>query len=124
VEFPQENFFVFIYSEEIVMKTFRNWMSSHFDLEALRDMVNHGVASGFTGLIHYHETAALYKEFQDDIWEMMEEDAEAYGFSILELIASFPRSKKVCIPAQLENLLVWYAAEKIACEIVSQNDDI
>lgn len=100
-------------------KTFKEWMTEQFSREELIDMVNHGVSNGFSGLIYYSETTALYHKYKDEIWDMLYDDAESYGETILGFIAQFSGAKNVGGVDQFENLLVWYAAEKIAGNLIN-----
>jgi len=93
-------------------------MAEQFSCDELTDMVNHGVSSGFSGLIYYSETTALYQQYKDEIWDMLYSEAESYGDTILGLIAQFSGAKNVGGADQFENLLVWFAAEKTAHELV------
>jgi len=92
-------------------------MIESFSHDELADMVNHGVSGGYCGLIYYSETTQLYQQYKDEIWDMLYDDAESQGGTILEMIAQFSGSKNVGSSDQFENLLVWYAAEKIAYEL-------
>lgn len=97
--------------------TFQEWMLEQYTHNQLADLSNHGAQGGFSGMIYYTETTALYDKYCDDIWEMLEEDRESYGNSnCLELVASFNGANYVSNDEQLKNLLVWYAAERIAYE--------
>jgi len=98
-------------------KTFKEWMTEGFSHNELADMVNHGVSGGFGGLIYYSETTQLYQQYKEEIWDMLYLDAESFGETILQMIANFSGAKNVGSSDQLENLLVWYAAEKIAYDL-------
>jgi len=99
-------------------ETFCGWMKHQFTHNELADLCNYGAQGGFHGLIYYSETTALYDQYHDDIWEMLEEDRESFGMQTCpELIASFNGAKEVGSDMQLKNLLVWYAAERIANNI-------
>lgn len=104
------------------MSTFEEWMLDQFETEELEDMVNNGVSGGFSGLIYYEETRKLYKEFQEEIWDNLAEDAEDAGTSIMEFIGSFKIQPSTS--ATFENLLVWYLAEKYAHKILTEIDDL
>jgi len=97
------------------MMTFQDWLKETLDPDQIRDLAEHGAAAGFPGLTYYKETNALYDRFEDEIWQALEDDAEAFGFKTpLELIASFNGAKDVHGDSQFRNLLVWYLAERIA----------
>ncbi len=103
--------------------TFRSWMFEQFDLSTLRDMTTYGCINGFSGLIYYSETTQLYQEYKDDIWRMLAEDSELFGYNnILDLIATFTGKESVNNCDQFENLLVWYAAERIAHQVIEEAD--
>lgn len=99
-------------------KTFHDWMRRQFNHNELADLSNYGAVCGFGGLIYYHETAALYNQYHEEIWEMLEEDRQSFGMNTCsEVIASFNGAKDVVSDEQYKNLLVWYAAERIAYEL-------
>ena len=98
--------------------SFKHWMKSNFTKDQMSDMVNHGVNCGYPGLTYYNQTAALYRKYHDDIWEMLNDDAENMGLKHpLELIATFSWAENVVDNMRFENLMVWYAAEKVAYEV-------
>ncbi len=98
--------------------TFKEWMLNQFDRDELSDICTHGANAGWPGLIYYSDTNNLYEKYSEDIWEMLYEDYQSHGSaSCLELINSFSSVKDVNSDDQFKNLLVWYAAERIAFEI-------
>ncbi len=68
--------------EDIKMSigTFRAWMEAQYCSETMEDICNYGCVSGFPGLIYYSETTALYAAYQEEIWEILQESAEEYGY--------------------------------------------
>lgn len=94
--------------------TFVNWMKNQFSVSELKDTSQYGCVGGFSGLIYYSETCKLYRKYEDEIWEMLAEDAENSGQTILEYISNFNGAKNVGTAYTFENLLTWYAAERIA----------
>lgn len=103
-------------------ETLREWVINQFDADEINEMAQHGASGGFTGLIYYSETTELYKKYNKDIWEMLNEDSENSGCSIFELINTFGMSKNVGSKETFENLLVWYAVENIAQNIISEKE--
>ena len=102
-------------------KTFRAWMRANFDNSYLHDMVTHGCIGGFPGLTYYTDTAKLYRRFSGEIWDMLTEAAEEFdAANVFEYIAGFTHAKDVGGVTQAENLLVWYAAERIAAQLVGE----
>jgi len=94
-------------------KTFEGWFNANLR-ESKGDIARHGADCGYPGITYYTDTVALYDKFEDEIWDALDEDAQSYGQTILELIASFNRAKDVGSGYQLKNLLVWYMCERIA----------
>lgn len=98
-------------------ETFVEWMQQSFNAEELADLVLHGAVSGFGGLIYSNETRALYERYQDEIWQMLAEDADDKGITILQLIIRFGMADSATCAATFENLLVCDAAERIAFQL-------
>lgn len=83
--------------------------------DTMRDLASHGADAGFPGITYYRDTVALYERHHDEIWEMLEDDASGMGYPhALALVATFGGATNVGSQDQLANLLVWYAAERIA----------
>jgi hypothetical protein len=102
------------------MKTFKEWLVKNLK-EELQDIASDGCESGFPGLTYYSETSSLYDRYQKDIWKMLSADATNMGdANVLGFIASLNGAKNVSDDETFKNLLVWYAAEKLADEIVNQ----
>ena len=95
---------------------FKEWMLKEHDQDTLQDIARYGCCNGFPGLTYYSETTSLYRTYKQDIWNMLCEDAEEQGLNVMELIATFNGADNVQNTVTFENLLVWYAAEKIAYE--------
>lgn len=98
-------------------KTFTSWMQHNFCRQTLKDIAQHGADKGYAGLIYYHDTCKLYSRFNEEIWEMLGDDADNFGQSPLQLIASFNSANTVCSAVTFENLLTWYAAERTARQL-------
>ena len=101
---------------------FKEWMEEQFERDELKDIAQHGASAGWSGLIYYRETSELYERFEENLWEMLGEDADAQGYKgPLELIATFGGASAVANDATFKNLIVWYAAERTASELVGWN---
>jgi hypothetical protein len=103
--------------EEIKEKTLKEWMLNQFEPEELRDIVNNGVDSGFSGLIYYNDTVHLFETFKDEIFDAIVDDADDMGYSnIYEFLATFNKAHMPENYRMFANQLIWYMAEKIARE--------
>lgn len=76
--------------------SFTDFMKTNFETSELEDIANYGADTGWQYLTYYSDTVTIYEYFKDDIWYMLQEDAENLGSSsIYELIASFITAKQV-----------------------------
>jgi len=90
----------------------------------LEEVVKHGCVNGcVSSLIYYEDTVKFHDKFEEEIWEMLYDEHEDFGFkSITEYIASFNGSKEVCSIDQFKNLLAWYAVENVARQILDEKE--
>ena len=103
------------------MITLKDWLLEHLK-EELKDITTHGCQEGFPRLTTYSETSALYETHEKEIWKMLSEDAESLGDgNILNFISSLNGSKNVDDETTFKNLLVWYAVERLANQIINGN---
>jgi len=100
-----------------VKQSFKAWMKENYEDDELEDIAKYGAQSGFHGMIYYHETSKLYDKYHQDIWTMINEDADDMGLSAIEMISSFNGGKDVYDDKTFKNLLVWYSAERVAAEL-------
>jgi hypothetical protein len=106
------------------METFKQWLLNEYDPLTIVDIAEAGCDQGFSGMIYYKETSALYERFKHDIWDILEEEAKEYGYACaLEMLSHWYNSPLSI--ASLEQYLVWAAAEITARELVDnkQLDD-
>lgn len=80
-------------------------------------------SNGYGGFIYYKDTCEFYAKNKDLIWEKLEEDAEGYGTSILQMVADFGGAKNVSSADTFENLLAWYALESVANDIRAEKEE-
>ena len=103
--------------------TFEKWVINTFSKSELSDITNYGANAGFTGLTYYKDTCKLYNKFKEEIWRLLREDADAMGINIFEMLNSFRGIKDVDSAEHFENLMTWYAAERVAYNLVETMDD-
>lgn len=100
-------------------QTIREWVLENIDIDTVRQVVEHGLASGcVSDLIYYSDTVEFHDKHEDEIWEILYEDARDQGMTVLELIASFNGQKNVGSMMELKNLLTWYAVERTCFNIL------
>lgn len=96
----------------------KQFLLDTYERTEIEDITRHGCSGGIRGFIYYTETTAFHDEHEAEIWDMLYEDAQDQGVTILDLVASFGGSKDIGSMAQFKNLLCWYAVERTAYELV------
>jgi hypothetical protein len=100
------------------MTTIKTWVKENLG-DYLEDIRDHGCSGGFPHISYYTDTAKLYAEFKDEIWEMIMEAAENIGEQPLTMIAGLGGAKDIGCVEQFENLLVWFAVEEAAYQLLA-----
>lgn len=104
-------------------KTFKQWLQANFTKDQLKDMATHGANTGWYGLIYYSDTTQLYAKYKTELWEYLIEDSESFGcINPFEFLATLNGAKDVYDAATMENLIVWYAAERLSREMTDYFD--
>ena len=91
------------------------------------DIANHGISGGFSGWIYYNETCAFYAKNQQLIVDMVEKQADEYGYQSAQdmlIFKPFTMSEigytlygnKHQHENYIANALAWYIAEEVANE--------
>ena len=102
---------------ELRQTPFRKWFAKHLKEES-RGIAEHGADAGWAEITYTSDTVKLYNRFEEDIYEMLNEDADEMGYDSPEaLIATFRRKDMLSTPDMRKNLLVWFACEKVAREM-------
>ena len=116
--------------EKVLKKypAFRDFMEGELrdeeeDYDNIEDIYNHGADAGYPYLSYYHDTNLLYDHYEEEIWDALEEDADSMGESILGMISNFGRADSISDNATLKNLLTWYMAERVAREVIEEEDE-
>jgi len=97
---------------------FRVWFKANLR-EYARDIAGHGADAGYPYITYTSDTVRIFDRFADEIWEMAVDEAEEMGCkNVAEMIAGFGRADMLSGFDQFKNLMVWYACEKVAREMV------
>jgi len=107
------------------MNTIKKYMLDNYTNDELKDIVAHGCISGCAGtLIYYKDTVSFYENYENEIWGMLNNDMEEQGYnSVFELLVNFNHTWQVKCGDTFKNFLAWYAAEKVAKEIIDNQDE-
>lgn len=85
---------------------------SGLELASIREAGEHGADAGWAGFTYYSDTSAFVDSNRSLIWELLSQDADAYGFdSVPAFVASFNRSDMADDEQGFDCLIAWYALE-------------
>lgn len=102
----------------------KEYILENYTLEVIKDIAEMGCSTGACNdLIYYSDTEKFHDEHEQEIWDLLYEDSESQGCTIMELIVSFNGQKNVGTMQQFKNLLSWYAAETICNQIINENEE-
>lgn len=96
------------------MTTFTEWFNDNLS-EYAQDIAEHGADYGFPHITYTSDTVEIYDQFEDEIYEALNQDAKEFGYSSVDaFVASFVRKDMLATPEGRKNLLVWYMCEREA----------
>ena len=99
------------------MEKLINYIKETYDHDELENIVDNGCVSGAANRhIYYVDTVKFYEEFEEQIWELINNYADAQGISCLQFIVSL--NGNVTCDAHFKNLLCWFAIEDIAFKLI------
>lgn len=101
--------------------TFMDWMRTNYTNEDLQNIAQHGASAGFTGMTYFSETTELHDRYEDELWDMLADDASYSGnHNVAQFIGEMA---DVSSMGELKNWIVWYAAEKYANILTGEEAD-
>jgi hypothetical protein len=101
----------------IQYESFKDWFEENLH-EHIEDIALHGADAGYPAITYIADTVKVFNEFENEIWDMAVEDAEAMGYkNVAAMIAEFGRSDMLYSINCFKNLMVWYACEKFAQQL-------
>ena len=100
-------------------------LDHEFDVDQLKDIVNHGMSSGVGGFIYTHQCVDAFNEYEDDI-ETFLSDWYHDNMGVDNYIGAIAgteggNSYSVGSIDELKNRMVWAYVELKAFEILSEN---
>jgi len=102
----------------------KQYLLDNYEMTEIKDIAEHGCSGGIGGFIYYHETNKFHDDHEDEIWDMLHDDAQDQGCTTIELIAQFNGQKDVGSINQFKNLLCWYAVEREANTIINETEEV
>ena len=86
------------------------------EIGLIADIAKHGCSGGVAGIIYYDETTSFHQQHEEEIWQLVHDQADAAGLQsgeFLQHVSKDPGSLK-----HLVNELVWWAVEVRAQEVL------
>ena len=103
------------------MTTIKQWILETQSPEDIQSISDNGCINGTCNeLIYYDDTVEFYDNHKDEIWEMLREEAENFGYkNVFEFLGTWSNySKDVDDDTTFKNLLAWWAVENVCYEII------
>ncbi len=85
-------------------------------LDIMRDVAQGGAQNGFPGFTYTRDAVKFYDKNAEEIWELVNEQADSMGMNPLKMISEFAEAKNVHTDSDFKNLLSWFTLEEIAQE--------
>lgn len=98
------------------MNKFKEYVLGTYEKEDLQDIAQYGCSGGIGGLIYYSETTALYKQYDEDIWEIVSDYCDEVGYDSLY---DLPLIAKASATHTFYNAMVWMAVEIVADQFIN-----
>ena len=103
------------------MTTIKEWVLETQSPEDIQNISDNGCINGTCKeLFFYYDTVEFYDNHKDEIWEMLREEAENFGYkNIFEFLGTWSNyAKDVDDDTTFKNLLAWWAVENVCYEII------
>ena len=101
----------------------RDWFDRYLAHYA-DDIASHGADAGYPRITYTADCVAIFDAYDAEIWDMVVEEAYGCGYdSVMAMIAGFNRVDMAEEIETFKALMVWYACEKIAREIVDEQSE-
>lgn len=94
--------------------TFKEWFNNQYDDQEKADIAEYGCCNGFSGLIYYSETNALYDQYAEELHSMVDDYCLDAGMELPDAILS-----SFGALTNFKNNMVWLCAEILAQEFVN-----
>ena len=109
---------------QVQSSSFRQWVLDQFNWNQIQDMAEHGVHSGLPGLSGLAQTTQLYEQFEDEVWEMLEDISEENGFDdVITYLNAMNAEGMITTPGQFKQLCVWLVAQEYAAGVVKVGEN-
>lgn len=94
--------------------TFKDWFDNQYNAEEKRHIAEYGCSNGFSGLIYYSETNALYDQYAEELHCMVDDYCTDVGMELPDTILS-----SFGALTNFKNNMVWLGTEILANEFIN-----
>ena len=103
--------------------TFNAWFDAKLAGDYARDIAEHGADAGYPYISYTADTVVIFDAYADEIWDRAVAMADGLGEpNVCAMIAGFGRADMTETWDSFRNLLVWFACEERAQELMSRAD--
>ena len=96
-------------------------LDREFDIDELRDVVNHGMSGGVSGFIYFHETRDIFDEHDDEIQDFLSDYVcDLTGGTQSSFVTLHQSAEDI---TQLKQRLVWAYVELKAQDILTSLEE-
>lgn len=107
-----------------LMQDVIDWVLEQWDYynnkeDILLEVIEHGCKSGIvSSLIYYEDTVSFYYKHKENIKATLYKEMNRYGtYKIQDIIIDWNEKDPLALETYNQNLLSWYAFEKMICEL-------
>jgi len=100
---------------------FKEWMKEEFEFGELEDIATYGARGGYRHLTWNSDIERLYDRFEGELWNLLALGADEFDCKhVLGFLGTMNGAKNVGDLKSLKALIVWYAAEEAARQLVEE----
>ena len=103
----------------------KEWILETQETEDIKNISEKGCVNGACNdLIYYDDTTKFYDDHKNEIWELLEDEAEEFGFNnVFEFMGTWSHyAKNVNSDTSFKNLLAWWSVENICYQIINSEE--
>lgn len=103
------------------MTTIKEWILETQEPEDIISISDNGCVNGACNdLIYYNDTVKFYDDHKDEIWELLEQESEAFGHNtVFDFMGTWSEyAKNVTSDTTFKNLLAWWSVEHVCNQII------
>lgn len=89
--------------------------------DQMRDIVNHGIDAGYSWFIYYNDIHPLYDTFHAEMWDIVNEYADALGESPLAVLDR--DTGNIIDDSTFKTRIAWIAGTETANVILGSDED-